>query len=308
MLLRRSLFFASRCYSSSLSSDVVRRVARRARLGDWEAVVDNPGVGVYEKFVVDDNEENALREEALEIVDKYGASHVEGEKSRFFEKQMAHVGKSVVNMVRATGRPELETQAECPWGYGDDFKTENLPPGLLALGKRIQSTLKVGAMRDLTVNYRRHGFFRLDAHLDPANDGPHVCIVGLLSDTVLTLSPLGPPLSTICDQRSVSVESWAPGRDIDVLCRQKTLLHLSGDARSKLHHGIRLGITTNQLNALFPEKKKHDLLLRDQDNNKGDENTVVPLHDWFGDPSHLVPRQPTRLSLVFAFADINSPS
>lgn len=50
--------------------------------------------------------------------------------------------------------------------------------------------LQLGPLRDVTLNYRHSYFFRLDPHVDPALDGENVVIVGLDSDTVLTLCPL----------------------------------------------------------------------------------------------------------------------
>ena len=122
-----------------------------------------------------------------------------------------------------------------------------LPAVLRKLAERARaSPLALGPLRDVTINRRRDGYFRLDPHLDPAADGPNVCIVGLLSDTVLTLSKVGPPDSTTCDQEAVSMHSWDPA-DVDVLATIGTLVHLSGKARTELHHGIRLGVSRRQL-------------------------------------------------------------
>ena len=136
----------------------------------------------------------------------------------------------------------------------------------------------------MTINRRRDGYFRLDPHLDPAADGPNVCIVGLLSDTVLTLSEVGPPDSTTCDQEAVSMNSWDPA-DVDVLAKIGCLVHLSGRARTELHHGIRLGVSRRQLS------------------EAGVTVDGDVLYDWWGALSYPVRRNRERISIVFAFGE-----
>jgi hypothetical protein len=81
-----------------------------------------------------------------------------------------------------------------PWGYGASFDAAKLPAPFHAVAARLAACpdLGLGALRDVTVNARADGFFRLDPHLDPPSDGANVFILGLGSPTVLTLSPLGP--------------------------------------------------------------------------------------------------------------------
>ncbi|KAF5835226.1 hypothetical protein DUNSADRAFT_7715 [Dunaliella salina] len=96
-----------------------------------------------------------------------------------------------VNMLRITGRPESEMQRVAPWGYGDGFDESKIPPKLAALVSRVRALpgLRLGPLRDITINYRHSGFLRLDPHIDPALDGENVFIIGVDSDTVLTLCP-----------------------------------------------------------------------------------------------------------------------
>ena len=124
----------------------------------------------------------------------------------------------------------------------------------------------------------------MDPHLDPAKDGPNVCIIGLLSDTVLTLSKVGPPDSTTCDQEAVSMRSWDPA-DVDVLATIGCLVHLSGRARTELHHGIRLGVSRRQLS------------------EAGFDVDGDVLFDWWGALRYPIKRNRERISIVFAFGE-----
>lgn len=263
--------------------EFVRRTAAKAR-GDWRPVParENPGVRVAPDFVTED-EASAVVSELDDVLRVYGASHVTD--PTFYSKQMAYLG-ATVNMRRATGRPELATQRECPWGYGDRFDASKLPATVRHVADKVKAENNVGPLRDVTVNARDHSFYRLDAHVDPLDDGPNVFILGFAT-TVLTLSPVGPPLSTLADQRTVALESWAPADDIDIFARRLSLVHLADAARSKWNHGIRPGLNADHLRAL--------------DVDVGDADGIV--FDWFGAPSHPIPRAPSRLSLVFAFAD-----
>jgi hypothetical protein len=60
------------------------------------------------------------------------------------------------------GRPEQQGQARPPWGYGNDFDESYLPPALRQLAGRIRRLpgLRLGRLRDVTINYRRHQFYR----------------------------------------------------------------------------------------------------------------------------------------------------
>ncbi|GAX75048.1 hypothetical protein CEUSTIGMA_g2492.t1 [Chlamydomonas eustigma] len=196
-----------------------------------------------------------------------------------------------VNMLRVTGRPEAVGQKLPPWGYGDSFDEGKLPPSLKALVQKVRaiSGLSLGPLRDVTVNYRHSHFYRLDPHVDPQLDGDHVFIIGLDSDTVLTLCPLNVlkltkwinniwSILTLEDERDLvqrqAYKSWTSS-DLDVLLKKNTLVLLTGDARWRWTHGTRLGIQVPDLSGL---------------------------HDWWGDHTLVVEREGERSSVVLAFA------
>eukprot|EP00877_Chromochloris_zofingiensis_P014807 jgi/Chrzof1/9580/Cz04g08080.t1 len=194
-------------------------------------------------------------------------------------------------MLRVTGRPEHAAQKAPPWGYGDTFDESKLPPALQQLANKVRSIpgLHLGALRDVTINYRHSYFFRLDPHIDPALDGESVFIIGLDSDAVLTLCPdkwwkltqawnMVRGVLTMEDERDLikrqNQRSWTP-YDLDVLMKKASLVLISGDARWSWTHGTRLGIEV-------PGK--------------------LGLHDWWGSPEHIIYRNPERHSVVLAFA------
>ena len=260
---------------------------RRVSDGAPVAAAANPGLRVIPGFVAAE-EMDEVASCARELLDRYGRSHLRPRDKAFFEGQMSHLTKSerpFMNAERVTGRFERPDQPLAPWGHGDDFEVDALPAVLRKLAERARaSPLALGPLRDVTINRRRDGYFRLDPHLDPAKDGPNVCIVGLLSDTVLTLSPVGPPASTTCDQEAVSMRSWDPA-DVDVLASIGTLVHLSGKARMELHHGIRLGVSRRQLS------------------EAGVDVDGDVLCDWWGALRYPIKRNRERISIVFAFGE-----
>ena len=260
---------------------------RRVSDGAPVAAAANPGLRVIPGFVAAE-EMDEVASCARDLLDRYGRSHLRPRDKAFFERQMSHLTKSerpFMNAERVTGRFERPDQPLAPWGHGDDFEVDALPDVLRKLAERARaSPLALGPLRDVTINRRRDGYFRLDPHLDPAKDGPNVCIVGLLSDTVLTLSPVGPPASTTCDQEAVSMHSWDP-EDLDVLAEIGCLVHLSGRARTELHHGIRLGVSRRQLS------------------EAGITVDGDVLYDWWGSLIHPVKRNGERISIVFAFGE-----
>ena len=274
----------------------IRRVSDGANV----AAAANPGLRVIPGFVAAE-EMDEVASCARELLDRYGRSHLRPRDKAFFEGQMSHLTKSerpFMNAERVTGRFERPDQPLAPWGYGDDFDADALPAVLRKLAARARATINrscddqertplpaLGPLRDVTINRRRDGYFRLDPHLDPAKDGPNVCIVGLLSDTVLTLSKVGPPASTTCDQEAVSMHSWDP-EDLDVLAEIGCLVHLSGRARTELHHGIRLGVSRRQLSEAGV-----------------DVDGDATLYDWWGAPARPIKRNDERISIVFAFGD-----
>lgn len=270
-------------------NDVDRCHLRFVGSGAHVDAARNPGLRVFPDFVAA-SEAREVVTCARALLEEFGRSHALNPRHlRFYRKQMAHLGAAAppVNMLRVTGRYECADQPIAPWGYGDDFDAARLPEPLRRLADRAAAGLAVGALRDVTINGRHSSFFRLDAHVDPPKDGPNVCIVGLLSDTVLTLSSVGPPDSTAADQRRVAVHSWDAG-DVDALVRANTMVHMYGPARDTLNHGIRLGVSAAEL--------------RERGVDAGDARDGA-LFDFFGTLETPIPRQPERISVVFAFAD-----
>ena len=280
-------FLGRTLYQHRPFNEVDESHIRRVSDGAPVAAAANPGLRVIPGFVAAE-EMDEVASCARELLERYGRSHLRPQDKAFFEKQMSHLTKSerpFMNAERVTGRFERPDQPLAPWGYGDDFDVDALPDVLRKLAERARaSPLALGPLRDVTINRRRDGYFRLDPHLDPAADGPNVCIVGLLSDTVLTLSPVGPPDSTTCDQEAVSMNSW-DAADVDVLATMGTLIHLSGRARTELHHGIRLGASRRQLS------------------EAGVTVDGDVLFDWWGALRFPVRRNRERISIVFAFGE-----
>jgi len=282
-------FLGRTLYQHRPFNEVDEQHIRRVSDGAPVAGSANPGVRVIPGFVALE-EVNEVADCARDLLDRYGRSHLRPRDKAFFESQMSHLTKNertFINAERVTGRFERPDQPLAPWGHGDDFDAKALPKVLRKLAAHARaraSPLALGPLRDVTINRRRDGYFRLDPHLDPAADGPNVCIVGLLSDTVLTLSPVGPPDSTTCDQEAVSMHSWDPA-DVDVLATIGTLVHLSGKARTELHHGIRLGVSRRQLS------------------EAGVDVDGDVLYDWWGAPARPMKRNRERISIVFAFGE-----
>ena len=80
------------------------------------------------------------------------------------------------------------------------------------------------------------------------------------------------------------MNSW-DAADVDVLATMGTLIHLSGRARTELHHGIRLGASRRQLS------------------ETGVTVDGDVLYDWWGAPASPVSRNRERISIVFAFGE-----
>jgi hypothetical protein len=87
------------------------------------------------------------------------------------------------------------------------------------------------------------------------------------------------------------------GLDIDVDLRERSLMQMTGDSRYTWNHGIRLGVTADQLSEAGCE-------VAEEDYYDDDGNTVM--YDWFGSMTDPRRRQPERLSVVFAFDDPQS--
>jgi len=195
-----------------------------------------------------------------------------------------------------------------PWGYGDDFQVDQVPPALRKVLESIQDSphFCVGKPRDITINRREKSFYRLDPHIDPAKDGGNVFILSLLSGTVMTLTPtsrtMHPDQHKAMDTRKVAEVSWLPGKDIDVDLPVLSLLHLSGDARYTWCHGIRPGVTQSQISDFNLGGVMSDEMEGvDQEAVRTLEG--LPLWDWWGSMKNLRRRGPERVSIIFAFAD-----
>jgi hypothetical protein len=226
----------------------------------------NPGIHVFPDFL-SDKEEIDLLNEVSELKTIYafeGGSQmvtVQGEK-----KQIK------ISALRVTGRPEVEEQKIAPWGYGDTFQINNVPTSLKQLIQKITNTeyfngkITQSALRDITINYRSDGMFKLDPHIDPHDDGSTILHVGLGSDVVFTLTPdldqlkelakmykknnnsnppikydMRLPMSIRTVQAAIDTRSWT-SEDIDAMFKRKSLLSISGDARYEWKHGIRAGV------------------------------------------------------------------
>ena len=81
------------------------------------------------------------------------------------------------------------------------------------------------------------------------------------------------------------MHSWDQ-EDLDVLAEIGCLVHLSGRARTELHHGIRLGVSRRQLSEAGV-----------------DVDGDATLYDWWGAPARPIKRNDERISIVFAFGD-----
>jgi hypothetical protein len=254
----------------------------------------NPGIRVSSNYV-DENEAADLLNCANSLKSQYSFSSSEAQDVVAIENGIQTPIDLKIESLRVTGRPEMLTQNHAPWGYGDDFKMENVPGPLLNLARKIENDtvnfgqLKQKTLRDITINYRTHSMFKLDPHCDPPSDGDNVFILGLQSDCVLTFTPPdavegrrlsleagfhegGCTMRTAAD--AIALRSWTD-HDIDVLMKKNTLVHFTGPAKSRWKHAIRIGLDVGE-----------------------PHNGIC---DWFGDLDHLVKRNPQRISMVFAF-------
>ena len=83
--------------------------------------------------------------------------------------------------------------------------------------------MRLGKIRDVTINYRKNGWHRIDPHVDPLKDGPNNFVLSLGSDSVLTLIPPSTKFSK--DQAHIAENSFT-GRDIDILNEKNSMLFL----------------------------------------------------------------------------------
>jgi hypothetical protein len=268
---------------AALDADAIRPV------GGGRCIADrNPGIRVTLDVVRNAEEEAALVAELRALETSHGFA------SSVPQRALAGTASAgLVAPVRVTGRPELlPVQRLAPWGYGDAFDASALPPALAALTARVASGaaggLALGPLRDVTVNYRTGAHFKLDPHVDPLPDGENVCVIGLLSDTVLTFVPpdalarirAGGASPERRSAEEVARRSWSRG-DLDALLKRRAMVHMCGDARWRWGHAIRAGV-------LAPQPQGADVIC-----------------DWWGSMGVLLRRAPQRVSIVLAFADVN---
>ncbi len=176
-------FLGRTLYQHRPFNDVDEAHIRRVSDGAPVAGSANSGLRVIPGFVAAD-ELDEVASCARELLDRYGRSHLRPRDKAFFESQMGHLTKSerpFMNAERVTGRFERPDQPLAPWGHGDDFDADALPDVLRKLAARARATINrscddqertplpaLGPLRDVTINRRRDGYFRLDPHLDPA--------------------------------------------------------------------------------------------------------------------------------------------
>ena len=252
----------------------------------------NPGIRVQADYV-NENEAAELVEWSNFIKSKFGFSTAEGISILVAEGEKHTKSDIKLQSLRVTGRPELPTQTHAPWGYGDTFKRESVPKVLLNLANKIENDENFGlepqSLRDITINYREQSMFKLDPHCDPPSDGGNVFILGLQSDVVLTFTPpdanAGSRLSLLAGKpdpggtmrtaaNAIALRSWTD-YDIDVLFKENSLVHFTGEAKFVWKHAIRIGLDVAE--------------------------PYNGICDWHGDLDHLVKRNPKRISIVFAF-------
>lgn len=237
---------------------------------------------------ITDEEESELLKETAKLKEKY--SFVAGEPMKVFKKEVDDKKKynrkdfrdrknnedDSIEIVprRVTGRPEFNNKS--PWQYGDSFNESGVPEVLQKVVDRIKSHYErfhsgPKVLRDITINYREYGMFRLDPHVDPLLDGNFVFVLSLHSDVVFTLTP---PQSANhrTDIHQISFYSWSDD-DIDILLKRKAIVGITKEARNPWRHGIRTGL----------EVGKHGIC------------------DWFGSHDVLLKRGKDRTSIVFAF-------
>ena len=258
----------------------------------------NPGIRVVPEVINAVAAETIWNESHNHIIPKYGL------KGEFDKKDSILIdGKKALNTnmntIRITGRFESSKQILAPWGYGDAFNKDKLPKSILDLVQKIQNlpNFRFGKCRDVTINYRQDGFFKLDPHIDPSEDGEDVVIISIgPSPTVITFTPpvLGlqeipqTSLQALAAKRrrtspaDISLLSWSDA-DLDVLSLPRSGVVFSGAARWKWRHATRTGVAASA----------------------SKDSTETINCDWFGSTSQLLPRKPgSRLSIVVAFGKI----
>lgn len=120
----------------------------------------------------------------------------------------------------------------------------------------------MGGIRDVSIDFREHGYFRLDPQIHPMRDGETVFFVTLESDTVMTFIPENEHQES--DVSQISQYSWT-NNDIDVLHKRGDLLCITDRCRHDMEYGIRQGLDGN-IEKLQQVRKNQ--MLRIQDSSK----------------------------------------
>jgi len=255
----------------------------------------NPGIRVLPDIITSSEAESIWKESHKNIIPNFGL------KGRFDANDHVLIdgvkaSSTKMNTIRVTGRYESSKQKLAPWGYADAFNKDKLPQSFQVLIEKLHNStgFNFGKCRDVTINYRTEGFFKLDPHVDPSADGEDVCIVSVgPSPTVITFTP--PPVGldylpqtspqALAAKRrrtsaaDISLLSWSDA-DLDVLSIPRSAVVFSGAARSTWRHATRTGVAASS----------------------APNSTDTINCDWFGSTSQLLPRKPgSRLSIVVAF-------
>lgn len=269
----------------------------------------NPGVTIVKDFLNKDDETSLLKETII-LFEKYSFQSCESIHLETKDNNNSKNSKTIVNAHRVTGRPEVSQQKHAPWLYGNSFNKNALDeyPEMLNLVRKVELIVskeddnKIPELRDITINYRTKSMFVLDPHIDPLDDGGHVFILGLKSDTVMTLTPdidllmkkpkifknhIEAPMKMRTEMNAITALSWTD-MDIDILIPKRGLLHLKNDARFSFKHAIRAGVEVDT--SALSDDYKH---------LKNTKSTVIC--DWFGNINNLVPREQERISVILAF-------
>lgn len=283
-----------RYFSSHRKFGVFEENFIRGMKGSSYSMLDNPGIRVVPDIITPSEAESIWNESHKNIIPNFGL------KGRFDDDHVLIDGvkssSTKMNSIRVTGRHESPKQKLAPWGYADAFKKDKLPQSFQVLIEKLHKStgFKFGECRDVTINYRTEGFFKLDPHVDPSADGEDVCIVSVgPSPTVITFTPpvhgldylpQTSPQALAAKRRRISAAdisllSWSDA-DLDVLSIPRSAVVFSGAARSIWRHATRTGVAASSA-----------------------PNSIDTINcDWFGSTSQLLPRRPgSRLSIVVAF-------
>ncbi|ORX95083.1 hypothetical protein K493DRAFT_315178 [Basidiobolus meristosporus CBS 931.73] len=271
---------------NATDASLIRRVANtRSAKGQPISTAENPGIRIQRNMYTEKEGIELIRE-FRGLFKRFGFSTLpqaiqKGTKVFVLnEKGEKETSRDIVNSYRVTGRPEQvdgKHMPTAPWGYGDTFDQNQLPSWLKALAtEKIPNTpgLALGALRDITLDYRTGAFFQLDPQVDPKDDGPNIAIVNFLSDSVVTFIPPNSTTKWRTNPQEIVSRSWTE-EDLDVLVRVGSMCLFNDKARYEWAHAIRTGV-------YLP--KPHDMFC-----------------DWFGDVSYLNKRGNEKYTLTLAY-------